>query len=340
MKAQKIISIVLWISFLLIAGYFSFDEYKHHIDISLGSEYQIEEKIEWMAWFSINSIQNFESIQVYKTPDLEFLDFLVSQLDDAEKSIYLNVYIFTEKRMREALIRAQKKWVQVKVILEKNVYLAPNLNNTTFEQLQNAWIQVVWSNPKNFSLNHAKYIIIDGKKVFVWTGNFSYTTFKSNTDFFVKIDDNGFVSQMSELFESDFSGEKKFFFTSSSLFSSYDAREKLEHLFESSEQTIDMYVPYFIDQSLLDIVQRKIHDGVKIRMIVDSDVDDMEIENFKHIWIEVQQKSNIHAKIALFDQKVLYLWSTNYSQSSIDENREVWVLISNQEIIWVFTEYF
>jgi phosphatidylserine/phosphatidylglycerophosphate/cardiolipin synthase-like enzyme len=41
----------------------------------------------------------------------------------------------------------------------------------------------------------------------------------------------------------------------------------------------------------------------------------------------------MHAKAILIDNKYLFIWSINFSNYSIDKNREVWILINNSKII-------
>jgi phosphatidylserine/phosphatidylglycerophosphate/cardiolipin synthase-like enzyme len=55
--------------------------------------------------------------------------------------------------------------VDIKVLLEKNIYKSANLNLKTFLELQKNNISVSWSNPKNFKLNHSKIIIIDDELI-------------------------------------------------------------------------------------------------------------------------------------------------------------------------------
>jgi len=46
---------------------------------------------------------------LHTTPDTSFLDELVFHVEQAQEKIYVEVYIFTEKRLRDAIIEAQKR---------------------------------------------------------------------------------------------------------------------------------------------------------------------------------------------------------------------------------------
>ncbi|NCO31543.1 hypothetical protein GW891_01700 [bacterium] len=45
--------------------------------------------------------------------------------------------------------------------MEKDPYLAYSINNKTYNEFQKNGIDVVWSNTKNYFLNHTKLILID-----------------------------------------------------------------------------------------------------------------------------------------------------------------------------------
>jgi len=51
--------------------------------------------------------------------------------------------------------------VDVKILLENNPYQAPYLNDSHYNDFKDAGIDVRWSDPLNYSLNHAKLLIID-----------------------------------------------------------------------------------------------------------------------------------------------------------------------------------
>jgi phosphatidylserine/phosphatidylglycerophosphate/cardiolipin synthase-like enzyme len=51
-------------------------------------------------------------------------------------------------------------------------------------------------------------------------------------------------------------------------------------------------------------------------------------------------KPEIHAKSILIDEKYLYIWSVNFSSYSMDQNREIWLILKNEDIIRQFITIF
>lgn len=157
-----------------------------------------------LEYFSLENISLLgEDTKLFITPDLTLLDTIEKQIEEASQKIYVEVYIFTEKRMRESLIRAHQRGVEVKILLENNPYQAPSLNDDTFEILEQAGVEVHWSDPLNYSLNHSKLLIIDDF-LYLSTGNFSYSLFKSNRDFLLEIHKKEIVQKLEELFLLDY----------------------------------------------------------------------------------------------------------------------------------------
>ena len=43
------------------------------------------------------------------TPDLQVLDQFVKMIDDAQERVWIQIYIFTEKRLRQAVVNAHRR---------------------------------------------------------------------------------------------------------------------------------------------------------------------------------------------------------------------------------------
>lgn len=292
------------------------------------------EKIEYLSWITLKN-----------TPDLKLLDELTNKIDNAKSRVYVEVYIFTEKRLKKSLINAKKRWLDVKVILEKNIYLAWNLNKETFKDLEKNGIEVIYSNPENYSLNHSKMMIID-EEVIISTGNFSYSTFKYNREFFIFLDNKVLLPIFLEIFENDFFWIKKNINHSNLVLSPFSSRDKLEYLLNNTKKTIKIYAHNISDNSILNILLEKQKSWVEIKMIlpdlkkVPSNENEIELLKKNNINLKMVDKPEIHAKSILIDEKYLYIWSINFSSYSMDKNREIWILIKNKDLIKQFLDIF
>jgi cardiolipin synthase A/B len=341
---QKIITFFL---FLLLFSWLSFFYAPEYISFytSQKSEIDAQKKIEeQLKNFSPLSLPIVSETTLYTTPSTEFLDTLVGLFDSAQREILVEVYIFTEKRSREALIKAKKRGVKVQVLLEKNPYMAPNLNNATFEEFQKNAIDVAWSDTQDFALNHAKFYIIDD--VFLLSsGNLSYSTFTKNRDFFILSREREKVSFAQKIFSADFVWEEKTFFDPHILLSPVDARSKITKLVSSAEKSIDMYFQYLSDPELEEVLILQRKKWVDIRIILDKDYFKKEpdhIKKLQKLWFQIvaYDGTTMHGKGILVDSKALYIGSVNFSTYSFDENREMGIILTNPEVISVFQKVF
>jgi phosphatidylserine/phosphatidylglycerophosphate/cardiolipin synthase-like enzyme len=196
---HKIFQLIVISAFFVLFGYFYGEEFWQYQESQQQEKIYQENLNQDTNDFSIENIASLENTELWLTPNLPLLDDIVSQIDQAEKRVYLEVYIFTERDMRDAIIRAHNRGVEVKVLLENNPYKAPYLNDSHYRDLESAGVNVTWSDPLNYSLNHAKLLIIDDS-AYVSTGNFSYSLFKYNRDLLLRIFDREFVNVLVALF--------------------------------------------------------------------------------------------------------------------------------------------
>ncbi len=345
MNTKKIIQLFTWILFFVVFSLYYWPEYwEFHNTQKSSQEYQILSS-NTLKDFWISQLKEFKwDLQLNITPDKELLTRLVSEIDAAQVKVYIEVYIFTEKDLRDALIRAYTRWVDVKILLENNPYQAPYLNDAHYNAFVDAGIDVRWSDPLNYSLNHSKLLLIDDYG-YVSTWNFSYSLFTKNRDFLVYLNDAVFVWKLKELFLLDYERIAGGVLDPNLVLSPWASRVKLTELIKSSLLTLEIYFPYLADEELENILLQKSKDGIKIRLIVEKiyyNENPESIEVLKKAWIDVRPMSGpkLHAKSILADSKTLYIWSINFSKYSLDENREIGILSQNTNLISDFKDIF
>ncbi len=295
--------------------------------------------------YSLNKISEISNLKIIETPNLDLIDEIVNKINNSKNNVYVEVYIFTEKKLQTALKNAFDRWIDVKIILEKNVYLAPYLNNKAYNFFKNNKIPIVWSNPKNYSLNHTKMMIVDDE-VLLSTGNYSHSSFKSNREFFMNFDDQKLVAKLKDIFNHDFLWEKYNIYDENLVLSPFYSKDRFTKLIESASKSIKIYTLNFWSEDIKNLILQKSKENIDIKIIfpslkkVESNSDEIELFKNNNIKIKEITKPNIHAKAILIDEKYLYLWSINFSDESMTKNREIWLIIKNQDIISYFLEIF
>ncbi len=111
--------------------------------------------------------------------------------------------MFTVPSLMEALSQAEKRGVEVKILLEKDPYNATTINRSAIQFFQNNNIDFYETDNQYFSFMHAKYAIIDD----IWiisTANWTRSSFSSNREFFILGKDSIILTNLKKMFESDF----------------------------------------------------------------------------------------------------------------------------------------
>lgn len=336
---NKLISYFLIILFIIVFSFFNFWEYKNFHLNKINNEKNEKEFENKLKEFEIENIKELSDVKFYYTPNKDLLNNIVNLINNSKKEIYLETYMLTEKRIQEALVKAKKRNIVTKVILEKSPYMANNINNNSYEYLEKNKVDIHWSKKDNYSLNHSKVLIIDDLSI-ISSGNFTYSTFTQNRDFFIFTYDKNINYWLKQNFYNDFEWIKTDIQNDNLIISPKTSRLKFEKMFDKAENSIKMYFQYMLDDKLVEkIIKIKKDRNINIWIILaDSSIQDENTKKLLDNWIEIEfiKKPKIHAKAILIDDSYLYIWSINMSDNSIDNNREIWIILKEKNIIQEF----
>lgn len=239
MFSRKLILLLISLFFLSSCTneYWQFHEQQQKI------ETQKQETTQVLKEFSVDKIEP-RSVEILTTPDKKVLDRIVSMIDRAKQQVLVEVYILTEKRIIQALKDAKKRGVDVRVVLEKNVFGGTNINAKTFKTLQTAGVSITYDNSKLYNFIHTKLLIIDDAYV-ITTGNLSYSSFVYNREFYVIGTDGADLQTLENIFGADFEGREILESTTNLVISPINSRKKIETLLISAHKDIFLYAENF-----------------------------------------------------------------------------------------------
>ncbi len=124
-------------------------------------------------------------IFVYFTPSYEALDAIVSQIDNAKKSIDIAVYDFTSRPLARAVVRAKNRGVKIRIVLDREAN-GPKNRYTKYPFLKKNGIDVRFAIPhiawNRKGLMHNKFAIIDRKTVITGSANWTASAFRINDE--------------------------------------------------------------------------------------------------------------------------------------------------------------
>jgi phosphatidylserine/phosphatidylglycerophosphate/cardiolipin synthase-like enzyme len=257
---------------------------------------------------------------------------LIEELDAAQSSISIEVYLLTDDSVISALFRARDRGVKVRVLLEQDPYGGSNQQPEIFETLTEGGIQVRWNDAAT-RFSHVKLIVIDQKVAMIMNLNLTYSALTKNRELAVVTTDPEQVEHASRIFEQDWQG-KDGAIPGPLTLSPDTSRETILGLIDSAQETLDIYAEVITDRAFIAAVQTAIDRGVRVRIIMTQsygqDLLTEPVGELARYGAELHTLANpyIHAKLLLIDGAFAFIGSQNYTPTSMDQNREVGVTIS------------
>jgi phosphatidylserine/phosphatidylglycerophosphate/cardiolipin synthase-like enzyme len=295
------------------------------------------------------------SIQVYFTTpgsDNGLSTLLVQAINAAQSSIDIAMYNFSMDDVGEALIQANQRGVQVRIVMESE-----NMDGIIPQGLIASQIPVVGDSQD--SLMHDKFMIIDRQTV--WTGSLNYSTTGSISD------SNNLIEIRDPMVAADYSAEFEEMFTqrlfgSSSpsdtpypqvnvdgnlvevYFSPEDNPQgRLYDLISQAGQSIDIVAYVWTDNGLTDAVLERASAGVNVSGVFDQD---QALEATGSDFLVFQQNGLdvhldgysglLHQKVIIIDSSIVVVGSYNFTSSAADRNDENLIIIHDPALASIF----
>jgi phosphatidylserine/phosphatidylglycerophosphate/cardiolipin synthase-like enzyme len=262
---------------------------------------------------------------------------LTRAIRDATRSIWLTMYLLTNRTIIHALEYAHASGVQVRVILEPHPYgMRSNPNRYAYNNLRAADIPVHWASPR-FRLTHEKCMLVDGATAYIMTSNFTLSAFKYNREFVVVDHDARDVATLRALFSADWNDRPYAPRDPNLPVSPADARPLLTALIRSARHTLDVYAEELQDTGMERALAAAARRGVRVRVILPApsgpDRDAPGVALIRAAGAQVhrlrQSYLYVHAKAIIADGRRAFVGSENLSTASLDHNREVGVIVAD-----------
>lgn len=148
---------------------------------------------------------------------------------------------------------------------------------------------------------------------------------------------------MNRLFDADF---HKFPFSASYgslILSPNDSRVKILHVLESAKTSIQIFSMSLSDETMIELLKRKSAQGVSVEVCLAYE-NTKERTNLKRsmkdakIVFKQAKSPYVHAKTILVDDDTLIIGSMNFTENSIDQNRETSLELGNSSFFKPYKE--
>lgn len=256
---------------------------------------------------------------------------ILNEFTKANQELLITMYGFTDFDFLPVIINIAKKGVEVKVMLEEAPYQSETQNFDIRDMLKKYGIDVRWTRPE-FFLTHAKYVVIDGAEAIVLSGNFTYSSFTKNRDFGLVTFDKGEVQTLRNLFYADWNRTD---FTNDNpnvIISPIDSRTKIENALKSAKSSIKIWEQSISDKSIINILKDQKAKGVDVKILMPASYA-ADVKNDLGDSVLALPNPYIHAKTFIIDDTYAYIGSNNFTQPSLENERETALFTYNKEII-------
>ncbi len=273
---------------------------------------------------------------------------LARAIDNARISVDVAVYSMSLNSIRDALLAAHRRGVQVRVVMESD-----NLERDVPRRLAEKGIPIIGD--RREGLMHNKFVIIDRSEVWIGSMNFTTTGAYEDNNNLVRIRSTqmaeNYLAEFNEMFEDDFFGPDVLRNTPHPqltidgvplevYFSPDDGvAARLVKLLRGAETSI-----YFMAYSMTaddfgDIIRQKAKDGLRVFGVMDeSQVKSNkggEFDPFQQAGLRVYLDGNpgqMHHKVIIIDEKIVITGSYNFSASAERKNDENVVIFFDEQI--------
>jgi phosphatidylserine/phosphatidylglycerophosphate/cardiolipin synthase-like enzyme len=261
---------------------------------------------------------------------------ILDELAAARESITLQIYLLTDPEIIQALKDADSRGVAVRVLIEEHPFGGGGGQAQTFADLEDAGVDIRWSNP-TFTFSHIKTFVVDESVAIIMNLNLTRSAFTSNREFGVVTTDSAVVRTAGEIFEADWERSEEPD-PGPLVVSPSNSREQLLSLISSATQTIDIYAEVMRDREIVDAILDAAHRGVDVRLVMSDDSEDNGDDQRAElaaagVQVRIENNPYIHAKMVLVDGQRGFVGSENFTATSLDQNRELGIIISEPTAI-------
>ena len=303
---------------------------------------------------SSNSVgSGVQGVQVFVEPDAGDT-VITNAIAGAHKTILLEMYLLTERKVINALEEAANRGVDVQVMLEQHPYGSGSASPTqTLDRLKAAGVKAQATNPA-FALTHEKGMVIDGNTAYIMTANFTLSalgggSYTKNREYGIIDTNTQDVQAVTTIFNADWNRSTPQIHDPNLVVSPVNSRTAFTALINSAHKTLLIEAEEMqdsgIEQAIINAGQR----GVKVQVILPSssssssgDSNSSGIRAISHTGIQIEEDPHLymHAKIIIVDGQRAFVGSENISTASLEQNRELGILVSDQNVLSTLQQTF
>ncbi len=265
-------------------------------------------------------------------------------INGASKSLRIKMFLFSDPRLLEAVIAAQRRGVQVRVMLNPQRRSGEKENGECRNVLSNSGIEVLDTNPA-FDLTHEKSMVIDDATAFIQSLNWETRNLTRTRDYAVVTRHAHEVAEVIECFDADWNRQEfKSGDHSHLIWCVGNGRQRIAQFIDEAKETLWVQNERYQDPVIIERLVRAKVRGVRVRIMarppqklkrekLAAAAGGLRILEDVGIKVHKLKGLKLHAKIMLADMASAIVGSINLAPGSFDTRRELAIEVRDQDVI-------
>jgi len=251
---------------------------------------------------------------------------LLNAIDKAKSSVAIAIFRFAHQGLEQALVSAVRRGVPVSALIA-------HTNGSDPEGLRKLELRLIAAGIKvartdgSLARYHSKYLIIDGKQLFVLAFNYTHQDINQSRSFGLIIKNSRLVCEALKLFEADVMRQPYKPGSSSLVVSPLNARKQLSAFLNAAKKDLSIYDPRISDPAMIRLLRERVKAGVTVRVIgrLNGNHGDIAVRHLKTL--------RLHTRSIVRDGKVLFLGSQSLREHELDRRRELGVICRDRAAV-------
>jgi phosphatidylserine/phosphatidylglycerophosphate/cardiolipin synthase-like enzyme len=272
---------------------------------------------------------------------------VLSTIAGACDNITLTIYELDDPEIIAALVKAREMGVSVRVIYNNQSFTSMHEENPNFKAVADLTAAGAETRPASpvFNVTHQKTLTADGALSVIMTFNLEPGYFNTTRDFAIITTDRSEVQEIEEVFDADWDYRPVTPDEPSLVWSPVNSRDKILGLINNATTTLEVYNEEVNDPECISALVAAAKRGVAVRVIVADLGEDgqngnapaLATLNAGGVRAKAITSLYIHAKMVLADYgtpaQVAYIGSENLGTVSLDQNRELGILVTEEPVL-------
>jgi len=269
---------------------------------------------------------------------------ILDAIDHAETSLRIKMFVFSDPNILEAVIKAHRRGVKVRIMLNPTRRNGEKENDKSRKQLCAAGIEVIDSSP-SFELTHEKSMVVDDNSAWIMSLNWETENLTETRDYAVVTSHAHEVNEIIECFEADWARSK---FEpgehSHMIWCVGNARQRIAHFIDETKHSLWVQNERYQDPLIIEHLVRASRRGVKVHIMARSPhtlkkekliegVAGLRILDDVGVKVHKVQGLKLHAKLLFADGARAIVGSINLAPGSFNSRRELAIEVHDKEVV-------